>query len=223
MKKSAIELKIDFEKIKPAAKRIMECMGYRNGKNHELIMSNTEDLITESMNHADAVGGYRLFEENSITVESGKMLVNNEVFELDKIIAKQLTKCTSVAFLVVTLGMKYDDWINQYFKQGDPFLGYIADTIGSEMVENAADVIESMIDEEADHLAMKSTNRYSPGYCGWHVFEQHKFFALLPDNYCGIELSESALMKPVKSVSAIIGIGKKLFKERLPMLPVFHG
>lgn len=210
---SAIEIKIDFDRIKPTTNTIMECMGYRDGKNQEMIFSSTEELIKKSAQHAEVIGGYRLIEENSIAVESGKMLVNNEMFQLDKIIAKQLSNCTSIALLAVTLGKKYDDWINQYFKNGDPFLGYIADTIGSEMVENAADVIESIIENEANKLGLNCTNRYSPGYCGWNVFEQHKFFSFLPEKFCGIELSESALMNPVKSVSAIIGLGKNCQKK----------
>jgi len=52
------------------------------------------------------------------------------------------------------------------------------------------------------------TNRFSPGYCGWDVAEQHKLFGFFKDNFCGITLTESALMKPVKSVSGIIGIGR---------------
>jgi hypothetical protein len=57
---------------------------------------------------------------------------------------------------------------------------------------------------------MKITNRYSPGYCGWDVSEQHKLFRLIPDNFCGIRLTESALMDPVKSNSGIIGIGESV-------------
>lgn len=207
------EIKIEFDKIKPASKTIMECMGYKAGNNYDVIFTNTKELIEESILHTEVIGGYRIFGDESIAIESDKMLVNNEIFELDKIIAKQLIKCSSIAFITVTLGKKYDDWINQYFKNDDPFLGYIADTIGSEMVENAADVIESKVEQEAKKIGLNCTNRYSPGYCGWNVFEQHKFFSFLPDNFCGIKLSESALMNPVKSVSAIIGIGEKCEKK----------
>jgi cobalamin-dependent methionine synthase I len=56
----------------------------------------------------------------------------------------------------------------------------------------------------------KITNRYSPGYCGWDVAEQHKLFQLIPDNYCGIHLTPSALMDPVKSISGMIGIGENV-------------
>ena len=56
----------------------------------------------------------------------------------------------------------------------------------------------------------KITNRYSPGYCGWDVAEQHKLFQLIPDNFCGVRLNESSLMNPEKSVSGIIGIGENV-------------
>jgi hypothetical protein len=56
----------------------------------------------------------------------------------------------------------------------------------------------------------KITNRYSPGYCGWDVAEQHKLFRLVPGNFCGIRLTESALMDPIKSISGIIGIGENV-------------
>ena len=210
---SVIEIKIEFEKVKPSSKIIMECMGYRNGNSDEVIQKNTDDLIVESEKYAEVNGGYKLFEDNSITVEDGKLQLQDTAFQLDKIIAKQLRKSTSIAFIAVTLGKKYDEWINHYFKIGDPYKGYIADTIGSEMVENAADIIESIVEKEAVKLGLNSTNRYSPGYCGWQVSEQHKFFSFLPDKFCGIELSESALMSPVKSVSAIIGLGKNCEKK----------
>lgn len=37
---------------------------------------------------------------------------------------------------------------------------------------------------------------------------------MLPDRPCGIELTESSLMYPIKSVSGIIGIGSRV--ERKP-------
>ena len=59
----------------------------------------------------------------------------------------------------------------------------------------------------------KTTNRYSPGYCGWNVSDQQKLFALLPKNFCGVSLNENSMMLPVKSISAVIGIGKTVEKK----------
>jgi len=60
---------------------------------------------------------------------------------------------------------------------------------------------------------MSLSNRYSPGYCGWPVSDQHILFSLFPEGFCGIELNGSALMTPLKSVSGVIGIGPALRRE----------
>ncbi|MGB5263413.1 MAG: vitamin B12 dependent-methionine synthase activation domain-containing protein, partial [Lutimonas sp.] len=54
------------------------------------------------------------------------------------------------------------------------------------------------------------TNRYSPGYCDWKVVDQQKLFSFFPENFCGVSLSETSLMRPIKSVSGIVGIGKNV-------------
>jgi hypothetical protein len=46
------------------------------------------------------------------------------------------------------------------------------------------------------------------------VADQHKLFSFFPANCCGISLTDSALMHPIKSVSGIIGLGKEVkFRE----------
>ena len=78
------------------------------------------------------------------------------------------------------------------------------------IAEAASDIMQNELGKSAAISGNKITNRYSPGYCGWQVAEQHKLFQLIPDNYCGIRLTESALMDPEKSVSGIIGIGENV-------------
>ena len=75
-------------------------------------------------------------------------------------------------------------------------------------------LMQNDLEEQMSKEGKKITNRFSPGYCGWNVSEQHKLFSLLPGNFCGIRLTESALMDPVKSVSGIIGIGPDV--RRMP-------
>ncbi|MCF0209200.1 MAG: methionine synthase, partial [Bacteroidaceae bacterium] len=57
------------------------------------------------------------------------------------------------------------------------------------------------------------TNRFSPGYCGWHVREQKLLFSTFPlAEPCGVKLTDSCLMLPIKSVSGVIGIGENVRK-----------
>ncbi|KAB2838638.1 MAG: hypothetical protein F9K45_11080, partial [Melioribacteraceae bacterium] len=77
-------------------------------------------------------------------------------------------------------------------------------------VEACANALHEHIKEKMLRNNLKTTNRYSPGYCNWKVNEQHLLFSLLPKNFCGIKLTDSALMLPIKSISGIIGIGEKV-------------
>jgi cobalamin-dependent methionine synthase I len=77
-------------------------------------------------------------------------------------------------------------------------------------VEKAMDAIQRKLAAKEGRIGKKLTNRFSPGYCDWPVGDQQQLFSLLPENFCGITLLETALMLPVKSVSGIIGIGEKV-------------
>ena len=93
-------------------------------------------------------------------------------------------------------------------------LGYVFDILGSMIVETATDQLQNEIRKIANDMDMAITNRYSPGYCKWSVADQHKLFSFFPPNCCGISLTDSALMYPIKSVSGIIGLGKEVkFRE----------
>ncbi|MCU0473924.1 MAG: hypothetical protein MUC93_11280 [Bacteroidales bacterium] len=76
-----------------------------------------------------------------------------------------------------------------------------------ESQEHVSDLMQDALENEMIGAGKKITNRFSPGYCGWNVAEQKKLFKLMDDNYCGIRLTPSSLMDPVKSMSGIIGIG----------------
>ena len=75
-----------------------------------------------------------------------------------------------------------------------------------------ADQMEKALQESIDKLGWMHTNRFSPGYCGWHVSQQQLLFPLFQGHTCGVKLTDSSLMIPIKSVSGIIGLGEKVRK-----------
>jgi cobalamin-dependent methionine synthase I len=100
-----------------------------------------------------------------------------------------------------------ETWAKNLSNEGDGALSYLVDTVASVTEEQAVDVLHDHIEKQMKIQGLKTTNRYSPGYCDWSVSEQHLLFSFFPVNFCGITLTESALMVPIKSVSGIIGVG----------------
>jgi hypothetical protein len=141
------------------------------------------------------------------TKSSDQILIPELTFQSGKIIRKLLRHSAYYALFLVTAGPEPEKLVKTLMEQGNYLEGYITDLVASALVEAVADQVEEEIRNLASRRGMKITNRYSPGYCSWEVEEQHKLFSLFPQECCGISLSESSLMNPIKSASGIIGLG----------------
>lgn len=126
-------------------------------------------------------------------------------FNVGRTIAMLLKNSEKFAFFAASAGPEYQDFHNRLANEGDTLSLFIWDTIGSCIAEAAGDLMERALEKELD--GTPHTNRFSPGYCGWHVSEQQLLFSILPENVCGISLNSSALMYPIKSISGVIGCG----------------
>jgi len=192
------ELSIDPRSIAPM-------LGYENTLPDD-ILAIVEEVMDEIAGRFDICGGYQIFDNVTFIMDEYIIRFAETDFAVNKIVYQQLKKSEHIAVFVCTAGNGVSYWSRQIMS-AEPLKGYIADILGSVVVEAAIDAIQKKLEEEMKQAGLKITNRYSPGYCGWHTGEQHKLFGLLPDNICGIQLTESALMLPVKSVSGFIGIG----------------
>ena len=181
-------------------------LGYKNELPDD-VLTIVDEVFSETTGCFDIQGGYQIFDRISFLEKEKNIRIENIDFTTHQIVYHQLKRSEQIAVFVCTAGEKISEWSKQMMSSGDPLKGFIADILGSVVVETAIDLIQQKLSDEMKSAGLKITNRYSPGYCGWHTSEQHKLFSLFPEGICGIRLTESALMLPVKSVSGFIGIG----------------
>ena len=129
-------------------------------------------------------------------------------FKMGNVIEKQLCGAEAYACFIATAGMEFEAWQQQLKKKDDMVDVFIADALGSVIAEKCADVMEQHLQQSIDKLGWHHTNRFSPGYCGWDVSEQQLLFPLFEGQTCGVRLTDSSLMVPIKSVSGVIGLGR---------------
>lgn len=151
---------------------------------------------------------YRLVEDVRIDESNLSLSAAGIDFEVGKTVVHELTGSKSLAFFVCTAGKTISDRSVELLKGADPVLGYVYDVFGSALADAAGDRMQTMLKQAVESEGNKITNRYSPGYCNWHVSDQHKLFSLFDEAPCGVSLTTSALMQPVKSISGLIGIGE---------------
>lgn len=204
----------DFKDLKLNVNQIESFMGYKSGESHETITEIISDLLKEVESICTIRAEYKIFNDVHFDNNAKSFTVNDILFDIRKIVYGQLKKSESIAVFLCTAGDEIGKRSRAAMKSDDLLKGYIYDVIGSEIVENAAELMQDELEKEVSGSGRKITNRFSPGYCGWDVSEQHKLFSFFPYNFCGIRLTPSALMDPVKSISGFIGIGENV--KRLP-------
>ena len=192
-------------------KEVYSFMGYKDGVPDARTVRTTEYLLRESALFLRPQFKYLIL-DGSIDLDSNKLTLVGQggpvTFDAGKIICRQLRGAQKFAVFVATVGPGYFQWTDAVKRRDDMFQAYAMDCVGSQIVESVADYMETVLQNEIEPAGFKRTNRFSPGYCGWHVSAQPALFSLFPEqNPCGIELTESCLMLPMKSVSGVIGIG----------------
>jgi hypothetical protein len=200
----------DLKDLKINSSTIETVLGYREGEDRELVTNLIEEILSDSYKISIIKAEYRVYTDVQFDNETKSITINNVRFQIKKIVFGQIKKSDSVALFLCTAGAELGQRSREAMRDRDLLKGYIYDVVGSEIVEAAADLMQADLERNMLKIGKKITNRYSPGYCGWDVAEQHNLFELLPENFCNVKLTSSALMDPVKSVSGIIGIGENV-------------
>lgn len=203
-----------FASLNVTASDIEEFIGYQPGSSLDAFKDHYESALAIAAGVCRIIGGYRLFTDFEITKKN--IIIDGLLFSTGGIISSQLKGSSGIAVFVCTAGHGISELAKEMTASGDVVMAYMYDVIGSLCAEKAADRMEVLLLKESENEGFGISNRCSPGYCGWDVGEQGKLFSLLPQGFCGVTLSASSLMNPIKSVSGIIGYGQHAGKAKRP-------
>ncbi|HMN24299.1 MAG TPA: vitamin B12 dependent-methionine synthase activation domain-containing protein [Ignavibacteriaceae bacterium] len=207
------EFKFEYDDSYLTEDQIINLLGYDNESVPEPIVDSIRSILEILPTKVDYKSGFKVFNPRKVSVDKECFVIDNRKFDSGKIINVNLKDSETIGFLVATIGSAIGDWYQSLMSQNEILNGYLVDKIASELVEMIGDKTETKLKEILQPLELKTTNRYSPGYCGWNVSDQQKLFSLLPQNFCDVSLNKNSMMLPIKSISAVIGIGKNVEKK----------
>ena len=197
----------DFSELDVDGERIGRLLGYGEGYQADDFSGLIRELVGNVAPVCSAKAEYRIYPVEEWKNAGRSVTIHGIDFSLKNVVFAQVRKAESFALFICTAGPEPEKLCRKAMEDGDPLASYIYDMIGSEIAERASRLVLLEVRKAAEISGLRVTNRYSPGYCGWDVSEQHKLFELMPGNSCGVSLNASALMNPEKSVSGLIGIG----------------
>ena len=118
-----------------------------------------------------------------------------------------LTECRRAALLVCTLGSRFDA-ILLAEQARDMAKAVILDACGGALVESGCDEAERQIAARFPDRFL--TDRFSPGYGDLPLQLQETLCAALDARRrLGVHVTDSFLMNPVKTVTAVVGIAER--------------
>lgn len=119
---------------------------------------------------------------------------------------KNLKGCDRFVMFAATVGAGMDRLIRRY-EVAKPSMGVLLQGLGAERAESLTNAFNEEVRMLAEANGYMAHPRFSPGFGDLPVTVQKDFLGVLDaGRRMGITLSESCLMSPTKSVTAIIGL-----------------
>ncbi len=197
-----------LDRLRLRKSEVLRYLGYRRHATE--LTPRVDHLLDDCLAEAPAlITGRAVTVDLEAAVRAGGVQVLSPAgrqLELKSVrLADHLQGCRRLTLLVVTAGPGLEDFAAAEMLAGNYARGVIFDAIGSEAVEAAADAVEAEVAGRAAAEGAATTWRFSPGYGDWSLDAQPALLELTGAAGLGISLTEAQMLKPQKSVSAVIG------------------
>ena len=121
-------------------------------------------------------------------------------------IRKHLEGAARVVALAATVGAAVGEAVTHHFDAGRYAHAVLLDAAATAAVEQTADAVEKAIRPQMAAQGFTMRWRFSPGYGDWDIRAQTGLLRLTRAEEIGIGLTESFMLTPRKSVTAVIGL-----------------
>ena len=121
-------------------------------------------------------------------------------------VLKHLSGCEKVLAISATIGAGIVAAITEHFQEGRYAHSVLLDAAATEAVEETANALEKMLAPKIKAQGFAFRWRFSPGYGSWPLEAQRELMPLTGAAEIGLSLTESLMLEPRKSITAIIGL-----------------
>lgn len=201
-----------FEELRIRPVQIYRAMGYRDAEPDAY----TADVVCSLTEKAKQRIYPRIYVKTAQGKIQGDLLqIGDTGFHPGDTILQQFRSASQYYLFIETAGPEYEAWKNEAEIASDPLQQYIADALGTCVVEGCTRYLLRQITRQLPK-GWGKTLPLSPGHCEWDTGEQRQLFSLFSSVEIPVSLTDSCLMQPVKSASGIIGTGEGLKKTPVP-------
>lgn len=193
-------------------KEAVRYLGYGGHAVDEQTLALIEDSFRELDRAADRRIIYRIFDV--IHGEAEELAIGN-LNIVSGNLKKNLRDCKEALLLGATLGIGVDRMLKRY-SLTDMARAVALQAAAAALLEEYLDICQKKLAEELAAEGKYLRPRFSPGYGDFDIRNQEMILRMLQaDKHIGLTMTDSFMLTPAKSVTAVIGISRQ--QENCPI------
>jgi hypothetical protein len=186
---------------------LLRYLGYRGGELPPELLADIAECEAAVMQTAQPRAVWRVFD-----LAPDRSFAGDAFSPKGKDIRGLLQPCCKAILMAATLGAEVESLLRRA-QARDMARAAIMDAAASAAVENVCDNL--CVDLQAQFSPLCLTDRFSPGYGDFPLTQQAELCRVLDvSRRIGVFLSESGLMIPQKSVTALVGVADRPQEHR---------
>ncbi len=186
-------------------KEAVRYLGYGKNAVDDKILQEIQNSFLELEELADKKSIYRIF-ELSLKDENELEIGNVEICSRN--LRTNLTNCKQVVLFAATLGTEVDRVIRKT-QVVDMAKAVVMQACAATLLEEYCDELQNEVAEQLQQQGKYIRPRFSPGYGDFLIQHQKDVLAMLDaPKMIGVTMTDSYMLTPTKSVTAVIGISE---------------
>ena len=145
-----------------------------------------------------------------IRAEADRLIVADGSALESPVLASLFAEAPEVVPMIYTIGPELEARVAEYGKVNDVLAGFALDVMGSIAVNQVGVVGYSVIEGMARERGVKASIPLNPGTSHWPMSGQQVIAGLVPSQEIGIEVLDSGLLRPFKTIAFAVALGSNV-------------
>lgn len=170
----------------------------------------TRDLIETCLAELEqAVTPHTVTQDVSLQILDENRLLLDGLEITSRDLARHLGRCCAAVLMAATLGPAADRLLHRCACT-DMSKAVVMQSCAAAMIEAVCDGVQQRVEQEARQKGLYIRTRFSPGYGDWALSDQkHILDMLQAARRIGLTVTDSLMLAPTKSVTAVIGLSRE--------------
>jgi hypothetical protein len=186
---------------------VLRRQGIRGRSCRPEILAITKELLekVKEFRLLEPVSTYNTYAISEI--KDNQVLLNNGVIINGELLPSILSKSKELVTVVCTIGRRLENKVAEQLRNGEPLRGLLLDGIATAAIDSLTVEVCKTLRQEAILRGNQASSPLSPGMPGFPITEQQTILKLASAEQIGVSLSSTGIMFPLKTTSAVLGIG----------------